>query len=143
MNAPVIARIFGLLFLVAGIAGFIPWVSPNAPLDARVVTWDAQYRMLFTLFPVNLGHDVIHLLFGLWGLAAAAKFKSAVIYCRVVMWIYIVLVVFGLIPLLNTLFGVAPIYGWDVALHAVTVLFTAYGGYGRGSIREEPSTSQG
>jgi hypothetical protein len=141
MNAPVIARIFGLLFLVAGVAGFLPWVAPNAPFDARVVTWDTYYRMLFGIFPVNVAHDALHLLFGVWGLAAAVNFKAAVFYCRAVTWIYLVLVIFGIIPILNTLFGVAPVYGWDVGLHFVTTLFAAYGGYGRGSLREEAAAS--
>jgi len=137
MNASVIARILGALFIVAGIAGFLPWVAPAAPFDARVVTWDAQYRMLFGLFPVNIGHDAVHLLLGIWGLAAGARFGAAVFYCRVVTWFYLVLVVFGVIPLMNTLLGVAPIYGWDVLLHFGSVLLGAYGGYGRGAQQEQ------
>jgi hypothetical protein len=141
MNAPVIARIFGILFLLAGIAGFLPWVAPDAPLDARVVTWDTYYRMLFGIFPVNVAHDALHLLFGVWGLAAAARFKAAVVYCRVVAWVYLVLVVFGVVPILNTLMGIAPVYGWDVGLHAIVALLAAYGGYGRGSLQEEQAAA--
>ncbi len=138
MNAPVIARILGILFLVAGIAGFLPWVAPAAPFDAPVISWVTAYRMLFGLFPVNVAHDGVHVIFGLWGLAAGMSFKGGVFYCRTVTWIYLVLAICGLIPLLNTLLGVAPIYGWDVALHAATVLLAAYGGYGRGSMEAEP-----
>jgi hypothetical protein len=31
---------------------------------------------------------------------------------------------------------VAPIYGYDIALHLLIVLVAAYGGYGRASIEE-------
>jgi Domain of unknown function (DUF4383) len=135
MNAPLIARILGLLFLIAAIAGFVPWFAPAAPLDAQVVTLDAAYRMLFWVFPVNAVHDLVHLIFGIWGVLASFRFNASVVYLRCVAWIYLILVIFGMIPIMNTLFGIAPIYGWDVALHALVALIAAYGGYGRGSIK--------
>jgi len=143
MNAPVIARIVGALFLIAGIAGFLPWVAPVAPFDAPVVTWDTYYRMLFWVFPVNIAHDAVHVFFGVWGLVAGSKFKSAVTYCRFVAWVYLLLAIFGIIPLIafNTVFGIAPIYGWDTLLHFVTALICFYGGYGRASIEGEPEAA--
>jgi hypothetical protein len=137
MKAPLIARILGLLFIAAAVAGLLPWIAPTAPFDAEVVTLDLQYRMLFGIFPLNVAHDLLHLIFGVWGLAASMRFNAAVIYLRSVAWIYLILVILGAIPILNTLFGVAPIYGWDVALHALIVLVATYGGYGRGSIKPE------
>jgi hypothetical protein len=134
MNAPVVARILGLLFLVAGVAGFVPWVAPAAPFGAPVISLDVAYRMLAGIFPVNAAHDAIHLFFGIWGLLAGIRFGSAVLYCRVVALIYAVLVVLGAIPITGTLIGVAPIYGWDIALHAIAALLAAYGGFGRGSL---------
>ncbi len=146
MNAPAIARILGLLFIIAGVAGFVPvaWIAPPAPSIAEYITLDAAYRMLFGIFPVNAAHDALHLIFGLWGVLAALRFGSAVAYCRTVAIVYAVLVVLGAIPITNTLIGVAPIYGWDVALHAGAALLAAYGGFGRGSLRETvpaPTTS--
>jgi hypothetical protein len=137
MNAPLIARILGVLFIVGAVAGFVPWFAPAAPFDAPVVTLDASYRMLFAVFPVNAAHDLVHLIFGIWGLAASYRFSASVLYLRSITWIYLILVIFGVIPILNTLFGIAPIYGWDVALHTLVVLVAAYGGYGRGSIKPE------
>jgi hypothetical protein len=134
MNAPMVARILGVLFLLAGIGGFLPWIAPDAPFDARVVTWNAFYRMLFGIFPVNLGHDIVHLFFGLLGVWAGSNFKAAVLYCRVVVWTYLLLVIFGIIPMLNTVMGIAPVYGWDILLHFMTMLLALYGGYGRGSM---------
>ncbi len=136
MKAPLIARVLGLLFLVAGVAGLLPWVAPGAPPDAPVVTLDIAYRMLFWVFPVNVAHDVLHLLFGIWGVVASLRFKSSLFYCRSVAWIYLLIVILGIIPITSTLFGVAPVYGWDIALHLVIVLVAAYGGYGRGSIED-------
>jgi hypothetical protein len=137
MNAPLIARVLGLLFVAAAIAGLIPWIAPGAPFDAEVVTLDMQYRMLFGLFPLNIAHDLVHLIFGVWGLFASLRFNAAVLYLRGVAWIYLVLVILGAIPVTNSLFGIVPIYGWDIALHALLVLVAAYGGYGRPSIKPE------
>jgi hypothetical protein len=130
MNAPLIARIIGSLFVLAGIAGFLPWIAPPAPFEAPVVTLDTFYRLVGGVFPVNLAHDVVHLLFGIWGILAAFQFRNAVIYLRSVTWIYLVLTIMGLVPITNTLFGIAPLYGWDIALHFVFVVLAAWGGYG-------------
>jgi hypothetical protein len=142
MNAPLIARIFGVLFLVAGIAGLLPFaaIAPQAPPDAHYIQIDLFYRNLFGLFPVNVVHDGIHVFFGLWGLLAGSRFGSAVSYCRFVAVFYFFIVILGIVPITNTLFGIVPIYGWDVALHAVAFLVCAYGGFMRGSI--EPTTEQ-
>lgn len=136
MKAPLIARVLGLLFLVAGVAGLLPWVAPAAPFDAPVITLDIAYRMLFGFFPVNVAHDGLHLLFGIWGVVASLRFKPSLLYCRSVAWIYLFVVILGIIPITSTLFGVAPVYGWDTALHLLIVLVAAYGGYGRASIED-------
>ncbi|MBV8637316.1 MAG: DUF4383 domain-containing protein [Candidatus Eremiobacteraeota bacterium] len=139
MNAPTLARILGLLFLVAGIAGVLPWTASAAPMDAPVLSLDAFYRFIGGVLPVNAAQDALHLIFGVWGLIAAIGFGSAVVYCRVVTWLFLILVVLGALPVFAfyTLFGVAPIFGWDVAFDAFIVLVAAVGGYGRGSVPAE------
>ena len=137
MNAPLIARMLGLLFAVAGVLGLLPWTSPAAPFDAPVESIDIQYRLIGGIFAVNVAHDAVHLLFGLWGLLAGSRWGASVVYLRCVTWIYLLLALFGMIPYfpLYTLFGIAPIYGWDALLHVVIAIVAAYGGYGRGSIQ--------
>ncbi len=133
MSAPLIARIVGVLFLIAGIAGFVPILAPAAPFDAPVVSIDAAYRLLAGLFPVNAAHDALHIVFGITGILVGRSFRASVLWCRIVGWIYVVLAILGVIPLTNTLFGVAPIYGADTWLHAAIALIALYGGYGRAS----------
>jgi hypothetical protein len=137
MKAPSIARILGILFIVFGAAGFVPWIAPDAPFTAPVLALDTAYRMLFTLFAANAAADVLYIALGLWALAAALKFKSAVNYLRAQVWIFLLLVILGICPLLDTAFGSIPLYGWDVGLHVLVVLFAAFGGYGRGSMVED------
>ena len=146
MNAPTIARILGVLFLLAGIAAFVPWLSPAYPAfapDAPVITLDLWYRFVATLFPVNVVHTGLHIFFGLWGLLAALRFGSAVFYCRTVALAYLILAILGALPVFafQTLFGIAPIYGWDVGLHFVIAFFAAYGGFGRAATPPEEAAA--
>jgi len=137
MNASLIARILGLLFIVTAVAGVIPWIAAPAPFDAQVVTLDTEYRLIFGIFPVNIVSDIAHLLLGIWGVVAGLRFGSALFYCRCVVWFALVLVILGAIPITNVAFGVAPLYGWDIAFNLFAAVIAALGGYGRGSIRPE------
>ena len=104
--------IFGVVFLAVGIAGFVPRLLQD---PAARWQWPA-IKMLLGLFPVNPLHNVVHILFGLWGLAASRSLGGAVIYARGVAIIYAVLAVAGLVPA-STGFGLVPLYGKDVWLH--------------------------
>lgn len=138
MKAPGIARVLGIAFLLAGILGFAPYVTVPADLSAQWVTLDASYGFLAAVFPVNVVHDLIHVLFGIWGLAASGTFAASVRYCRSIAWIYTVLAILGAIPITNTLFGIVPIYGYDVALHFAVALLAFYGGYGAARYESTP-----
>ena len=129
MNTRNFALVFGVVFLLVGILGFVPGLvhahGPGHP-DLAV---DAFQGDLLGLFPVNLLHNLVHILFGIWGLLAYKSVTGAVTYARGVAIIYAVLVVLGLIPGLNTLFGLVPLYGNDVWLHALLAAVAAYFGW--------------
>ncbi|HET9662645.1 MAG TPA: DUF4383 domain-containing protein [Burkholderiales bacterium] len=110
-----LARVFGAIFIVVGLLGFVPPLVPNGNL--------------LGLFPVNAVHNLVHIGLGVWGLIAGASLAVAVIYFRGIAIIYGLLAVLGLIPATNTLFGLAPIHGADVILHAVLALIAAYLGF--------------
>lgn len=122
------ALAYGIVFLLVGIAGFVPGlVTPPQPgADVEVET---GFGRLFGLFPVNWLHNLVHVAFGIWGLAAYRSFSGARIYAQSVAVIYAVLFVMGLIPLLNTTFGLIPLYGHDIWLHAVLAIVAAYFGF--------------
>jgi hypothetical protein len=81
------------------------------------------------LFPINALHNLVHLAIGAWGLYAFTGFPAARTFARSLAIIYGVLAVIGLIPGLNTVFGLVPLYGHDVWLHAVTALAGGYFGW--------------
>ena len=129
MNSRTFALIFGIVFLAVGLLGFVPgMVQP--PMGAHDVTMTEGYGDLLGLFPVNMLHNIVHILFGLWGLLAwRGGLAGARTYARGVAIIYAVLTVLGLVPSLDTTMGLIPIYGNDVWLHAVLALVAAYFGW--------------
>jgi hypothetical protein len=128
MRTRYFALAYGVVFLLVGIAGFIPGLvrPPHPGVD---VTVDEGFGRLFGLFPVNWLHNLVHLAFGVWGVIAYRSFSAARLYAQSVAVIYAVLTVMGLIPGLNTLFGLVPLYGHDVWLHALLAIVAAYFGF--------------
>lgn len=126
MGTRYFALIFGIIYLLIGILGLIPGIV--APPPAAGVTVDVLNGMLLGLFPVNIVHTVVHLLIGLWGILAYRSFDSARTFSRAAGVIFVVLFIFGLIPGLNTLFGLAPLNGADVWLHLVSGIVALYFG---------------
>ena len=127
MNTRTFALIFGIVFLAVGVAGFVPGLVQPLHEGHPAVTGNAG--QLLGLFPVNELHNAVHILFGLWGLAASRSLGGAVLYGRGVAIIYGVLTIAGFVPSLQTLFGFVPLYGNDIWLHGLLALVGAYFGW--------------
>ncbi|AFZ66319.1 DUF4383 domain-containing protein [Deinococcus peraridilitoris] len=122
------ALVVGVVYLLVGLMGFIPGLlSPPAGPDLAV---DTLHGRLLGIFPVNIIHNVVHLAIGAWGIASYRTLGSAVGFARGLTVLYALLAVMGLIPGLNTMFGLVPLHGNDVWLHAVTAAVAAYFGWG-------------
>jgi hypothetical protein len=139
MSTRTFARVWGILFLIIGAAGFVPGLT-MMDHDHPDVTMDAGLGLELGLFPVNILHNVVHLLFGVWGLLAARSLGAARGYARSVAVIYAVFAVMGLISAarLWTTFGLVPLYGHDVWLHALLAAVAAYFGF----FRSERATNE-
>ncbi len=121
------ALIWGVLFLLAGAGGFIPALSP--PASHPGLTMEHGSAMALGLFPVNTLHNIVHLLFGVWGLLAARSVGGSRTYAQAVAVIYGLLIVLGLIPQTSNGFGFVPLHGNDVWLHVVLALPAFYFGF--------------
>jgi len=97
------------------------------------------YGFLFGIFPVNILHNLVHLIIGGWGILAYGQDHTARFFSQSLTGIYGVLAVMGLIPLLNVTFGLIPIYGYDVGLHAITAAVAAYFGFSQKRHVEMPA----
>ena len=105
-----IAAIFGVVFIAVALLGFI---TGGMSMDAHM----ASATKVAGLFPVNAAHNAVHLLFGVWGLFAAKSTTNARRYCLLSGAIYLVLAGAGFV--LPEAFGLIPIGGNDITLHAV------------------------
>jgi hypothetical protein len=135
-NVRYFALVYGIVFLLVGIAGFVPGLVVP-PEEGRQLAVNSGFGLLFDLFPVNVLHNLVHVVFGIWGLAAYRTFSASRAYARAVAVIYAVLTVMGLIPALATTFGFIPIYGHDVWLHGMLALVAGY--FGWVSVHAEPA----
>lgn len=137
MKTRTFALILGLAFLAVGILGFVPRLVVMPP-DQPALRVEIAHGLLFGLFPVNAVHNAVHLLFGIWGVVVWRDFAASRTYSRSVAVIYAVLAVAGLVPGLNTLFGLVPLHGHDVWLHAVIAIVSAYFGFAAVEAIERP-----
>jgi Domain of unknown function (DUF4383) len=124
-----------MAYLSAGILGLVPAALSPAPPDAPPVRLTVLYGYVLHLFPVNLPHSLAHLAIGAWGILAWRAdhdhrgFGNPRTYARALAIFYGPLAVLGLIPGVNTLFGLLPLHGHDVWLHAGTAAIAAYFGW--------------
>lgn len=108
-----IAQIFGWIFILVGLAGF---ASTGSSMEANHLI----APKLFQLFPVNVLHNVVHLVFGAWGLLAARSLGGARAYFVGAGVIYLVLAALGTV--VPDGFGLVPLGGNDVGLHIFLAL---------------------
>ena len=123
------ALIYGAMFLLGGILGFVPGVT-QPPHHAPPLVVEAFHGRVLGLFTVNVLHNIVHLAIGVFGLLGSRSVSGALLYARGVAIFYGVLAVLGLIPATNTLFGLVPIHDHDVWLHAGSALMAAFFGFG-------------
>jgi hypothetical protein len=126
--------IVGVLFTIIGVLGFIPGINVGPHSNDPHLAVEASYGRLLGIFPVNALHNLLHFALGIWGILAAREALQSRTYCRFTAAFYGVLTVFGLIPNLNTMFGLVPIFSHDIWLHAVTAGGAFYFGYLREAI---------
>ena len=89
-----VARLFGVAFLLVGILGFIPGITSDAPGDFAGEDSDAE---LLGLFRVSVLHNLVHLLFGIAGLAMARTWDGARLFLIGGGVVYLLLWIVGLI----------------------------------------------
>jgi hypothetical protein len=128
----------GVIYLAFGVLGFVPALITPPFADAPSVSVHAFHGDLLGLFPVNFMHNLVHLAVGAWGVAASRSSGGARAYSKTIAVFYGVLAVMGLLPTFDTLFGLVPLHGNDVWLHAMTASIAAYFGWHSRS-RESPA----
>jgi hypothetical protein len=108
---------FGVVFLLVGIAGFIPGLTTN--LDAMQFAGHESGALLFGIFQVSILHNLVHILYGLAGLGLATTHVAARNY---LIWggaVYALLWLYGLIIADDVPANFVPVNFADDWLHFV------------------------
>lgn len=108
-----VTLLFSVVFLLLAVLGFL---GTGVAMPQMMHGDMAGMPKVLGLFPVNVAHNGVHLLFGLWALIAARSTRSSMLFAMISGAIYLALTGIGLyVP---EAFGVAPMGGYDVILHA-------------------------
>ena len=118
--AQTLALVFGLAFLGAGILGFIPGITTDYG-DMGFAGNDSEAQLL-GIFQVSILHNLVHLLFGIAGLAMARTWESARSFLLGAGIIYVLLFIYGLFVGNDSDANFVPIDNADDVLHAVLAL---------------------
>jgi Domain of unknown function (DUF4383) len=139
------ALAIGLIFVVLGIAGFIPGlvslpanaVSAGAPLTGEdmpltagtdyVAGFVRGFGYLFGIFPTNTLHNTLHVVLGCFGLYSAMGDRGSYNYNRFCAVFLPIVALLGLLPATNSLFGIMPIYGNNIWISVVAGAIALYG----------------
>ncbi|MFF6913377.1 DUF4383 domain-containing protein [Streptomyces sp. NPDC012466] len=89
------ALLFGLVFLLVGVLGFIPGITTDYG-SMEFASHDSGAELL-GVFQVSILHNLVHLAYGLAGLALSRTAAGAYSYLLVGGAVYLVLWVYGLV----------------------------------------------
>lgn len=87
------AALVGAVFVVVGVAGFIPGIVTD--YDRMAFAGAGSEAMLFGVFCVSILHNIVHLVFGALGLAAWRNASAARGYLVFGGGLYLLLAVYG------------------------------------------------
>jgi MFS-type transporter involved in bile tolerance (Atg22 family) len=131
-----VAGVVGAVFLLVGIAGFIPGVTTNLYSGLPFAGHEASAELL-GIFKVSVLHNLVHILFGVAGLALSRSFGGARAFLLGGGAIYLVLWLYGLVIDQASAVNFVPINTADNWLHFV--LGIAMVGLGLALGRERPA----
>ncbi len=89
------AFLSGIVFLIVGILGFIPGITTN--YQAMEFAGHESGAMLLGIFQVSVLHNIVHLLFGVAGIAMSKTIPNARKFLLGSGIIYLVLWLYGLV----------------------------------------------
>lgn len=103
------------MFLLVGVLGFIPGITTN--YDMMTFAGHHSEAKLLGLFDISVLHNIVHLAFGVAGLALAGTFDGARWFLIGSGTIYVVLWVYGLIVADDGAANFVPVNSADNWLH--------------------------
>jgi hypothetical protein len=111
------AKVVGAVFLLVGILGFIPGITSN--YSSLSFAGHMSEAKLLGVFQVSVLHNIVHILFGIAGVAMAKRADSARTYLVGGGIIYLVLWIYGLVTSDQSSANFVPVNTADDWLHLV------------------------
>ena len=121
------ALILGIVYLLIGLMGLIPGLVTAQNHEGVAI--DVLEGNLLGIFPVNIVHNLFHFGMGVLGMLAFRSYSSALQFSRFLGVTLGILTIMGLIPALQTGFGLWPLYGHDIWLHGLESAIGIYLGF--------------
>jgi hypothetical protein len=109
------AAAVGAVFLLVGVLGFIPGITTG--YGTMEIAGHESHAELLGIFEVSVLHNVVHLLFGVAGLAMARTWNGARSFLIGGGAIYLVLWLYGLLIDKNSAANFVPVNAADDWLH--------------------------
>jgi hypothetical protein len=109
------ALVVGAVFLAVGVLGFVPGITTN--YDHLTFAGYHSDAALLGIFNVSVLHNLVHLAFGVAGIALARTFNSARSYLIGGGVVYLVLFVYGLVINHDSPANFVPVNDADDWLH--------------------------
>ncbi|MGE0218402.1 DUF4383 domain-containing protein [Mycolicibacterium sp.] len=109
------ALVVGVVFLVVGIAGFIPGITFH--YDQLSFAGHHSSAMLLGIFAVSILHNIVHLLFGVAGIVMSRTATAARLYLIGGGVIYLILWLYGLVIDHDSAANFVPVNTADNWLH--------------------------
>lgn len=110
------AMLVGAVFLIVGILGFVPGITTNLYGGLDFIGHDGNAKLL-GIFEVSVLHNIVHLLFGIAGLALARTWAGARTFLIGGGAIYLVLWLYGLVVDKDSTANFVPVNSADNWLH--------------------------
>ena len=112
-----VAAAVGAVFLLVGILGFIPGITTD--YDTMMFAGHESEAKLLGIFQVSILHNIVHLLFGVAGLALSRRADTAKTFLIGGGAIYLVLWIYGLVIDKTSSANFVPVNAADDWLHLV------------------------
>jgi hypothetical protein len=129
MNTTTFSLVIGIAFTLAGILGLFPAALTPPPADAPALSFNVLHGYLLGLFAVNVLNSAVHIAFGIAGLASATSEYRARLYARGLAVLCGGFGIMGMLPTLNTTFGLMPLHGNDVWANLGAAAIAGYFGW--------------
>ena len=129
MTARAFALLVGVVLGLLGVGSLVPGLLHPVPIDAPPLILSEGYGRVLGLFPVNIVDTILYIGLGALGVAAWDGLLSPASFARLTSVCFALLTVMGLTYPANLAFGLAPLYGADVVLHAVLAVSSALFGF--------------